>query len=372
MAVKILAQFTLIFWGWAFTLMPAAAAFSSLYVFGDGACTTTNYLNTGSSLYYGLRSSNGRVWVEVLAQRQGLTYIASNNWSYYGQTSSILVTNAASFKAPANATNALFAVWTCDADFVYDLQNAVLGPPYDASKLPLWTNVINLHLTNHFKALTNLYAKGLRNLVAPSATDLTQIPVFNGLFYNSPSAQAFVRERILSFNSGYLALLNNLKASRPNLNFWAPDLFHLLNDVEAHASQYGLTNALAAGVVSDVLDTASLSPWSLNGPGTNYIFWDSDDPTAKFHEVIADFIQQQISPPTLVGISPGAAKILLRLSNPPLGLSGFVEGKTDLATTNWGMELGFNSTNLSQTISVPAGAPPHFYRVRFPFAWAWP
>ena len=28
----------------------------------------------------------------------------------------------------------------------------------------------------------------------------------------------------------------------------------------------------------------------------NYIFWDQQDPTAKFHEIIADVAQQIISP----------------------------------------------------------------------------
>jgi len=81
------------------TVFRAQAGFTSLYIFGDGASTTTNYGVAPTNLYYGKRNSNGRVWVEVLAQRQGLgansiTNVSwsnsSNNWSYYGQYSSIL------------------------------------------------------------------------------------------------------------------------------------------------------------------------------------------------------------------------------------------------------------------------------------------
>jgi len=43
------------------------------------------------------------VWVEVLAQRQGLNYESSKNWSYYGHYSANLVTNVNSFAAPTNA-----------------------------------------------------------------------------------------------------------------------------------------------------------------------------------------------------------------------------------------------------------------------------
>ena len=41
-------------------VFPAQAAFTNLYVFGDGISTTTNN-TSGLPYYYGLRYSNGRV-----------------------------------------------------------------------------------------------------------------------------------------------------------------------------------------------------------------------------------------------------------------------------------------------------------------------
>src|SRR5690348_7122990 len=67
--------------------LPAQAAFPSLYVWGDGISTTTSNAFAGS-LYFGQRLSNGRVWVEVLAQRQGISYDSNKNVSYFGNTSS--------------------------------------------------------------------------------------------------------------------------------------------------------------------------------------------------------------------------------------------------------------------------------------------
>jgi hypothetical protein len=48
-------------------VLPAQAAFKSLYVFGDGLSTTTDNVQSPplSASYYGSRYSNGRVWVEV-------------------------------------------------------------------------------------------------------------------------------------------------------------------------------------------------------------------------------------------------------------------------------------------------------------------
>lgn len=100
-------------------VLPARAAFSSLYVFGDGVCSTTDNPQ-GGSLYYPYTYSNGRVWVQVLAQRQGLTYDASKNKSYFGHYSSFLAADVSQFSA-ADATNSLFVVWVNDADVVWDM-----------------------------------------------------------------------------------------------------------------------------------------------------------------------------------------------------------------------------------------------------------
>ena len=64
-------------------VLSSEAAFDLLYVFGDGVCSSTDNIY-GGSLYYPDTYCNGRVWVQVLAQRQGVTYDASKNLSYFG------------------------------------------------------------------------------------------------------------------------------------------------------------------------------------------------------------------------------------------------------------------------------------------------
>ena len=81
-------------------VFPVQAAFTSFYVFGDGLSAASNNLPVGP-WYYGDRWSNGRVWVEVLAQRQGLTFYFSNNISYFGNTSTNLVSEVNHFSPPA-------------------------------------------------------------------------------------------------------------------------------------------------------------------------------------------------------------------------------------------------------------------------------
>ena len=127
-----------------FTVVPVQAAFTALYIFGDSISTTTN--GPGGSFYYGQRNSNGRVWVEVLAQRQGLTYDSSKNWSYFGNTSTSLVANVSSFPAPVNANNALFVIWVNCADLFYPALN-------DGTSLSQWTSAINQSQTNHYTGI---------------------------------------------------------------------------------------------------------------------------------------------------------------------------------------------------------------------------
>jgi hypothetical protein len=356
-------------------VFPAQSAFTSLYIFGDGICTTTNNLLAGQ-YYYGLRRSNGRVWVEVLAQRLGLgansiTNVnwsnSTNNWSYWGQYSPNLVTNINNFPKPLDAATALFIVWVNDADFDDDMGN--LYTDY-GTNITQWTYAINQSLTNHWNIITNLYyAKGARTLIMPKAVDITEIPQFNTI--SSTNDKSFIRQRIIDFNTAFTTLLNQARTSLPGITIYEPDFFSLLDNVLTNAAAYGLTNVLSEGETTDVIES-SLTDLSLNGPGTNYIFWNADDPTAKFHAVLADITQQLISPAQISNLTVLNGSNRLVVANVPVGQNGLVIGRTNLVLGNWTTNANFNSTNTTQTIYVPASGPMWFYRLKFPYSWSWP
>jgi phospholipase/lecithinase/hemolysin len=351
-------------------VFPAQAEFTSLYIFGDGVCTTTNNTSGLTNYYYGKRYSNGRVWVEVLAQQQGLgansiTNVnwsnSTNNWSYYGQYSPNLVTNINSFHKPSDAATALFIVWVNDADFV-----GYMGSIYPSMNIVTWTNAINQSLTNHWNIITNLYyAKGARTLIMPKAVDITETPEYN----NSPN-KSFVRQRVIDFNTAFTPLLNQARASLPGITIYEPDFFSLLDNVLTNATAYGLTNALSNGQSIDAID--ALANASINGPGTNYIFWDPTDPTAKLHAVLADITQQLISPVQISNLTVLNGSNQLVVANIPIGQNGLVIGRTNLVLGNWTTNATFNSTNTTQTVFVPASGPRWFYRLKFTYSWTWP
>ncbi len=345
----------------AFVGVSAQAAFSSLYVFGDGVSTTTNNLQGGSLYYYGQRYCNGRVWVEVLAERQGMNYESNKNWSYFGHYSSDLVANINKFTNAPDASTALFVIWVANADFVFNINT------YPTNNTIAWSNAVNLSVTNHWRAITNLYAKGARTLVMPNAVDLMKVPAY---VYTPAPNKSFVRQRIVDFNTALGGMLLQARNSFSNLTIHVPDYFSLLDNMVTNAAAYGLTNALLAGQSVAALGDPALANYSTNGPGTNHIFWDDLDPTAKAHAVLADVTQQLISPVRFSSITSLGATNRLVVANVPVGRDGYVETGTNLVT--WTVLQPFDSTNTTQAVLLPKTDPFRFYRLRFPLSWSWP
>lgn len=395
----------------------AHATFTSLYAFSDGLSTTTNN-TSGLNYYYGKRNSNGRVWLEVLAQRLGLgansiTNVnwsnSSNNWSYYGQYSFNLITNLNHFSPPPDAATALFVVWVSDADSVNDMSTI-----YPSTNGTTWNNAINQSLANHWNIITNLYySKGARTIIMPNAVDITEIPVYGGLQVSAPAKRNFVRQQIINFNIGFDALVNQAQTSLTNLGsltIYEPDYFSLVDNMLTNTSTYGLTNPVSGGVSVYAVEQGTAYQ-KLNGPGTNYIFWDQMDPTAKVHEILADSVLQMVAPVqfgNITALSSSAAPVCvskLDIINMPVGLNGFVDGTTNLGQQGWTWtpvaNISSSFTTPSFVVNTPSLPPilgvggfgsiypggggssggtqstnlPSYwqsFRLRFPFAWSWP
>jgi phospholipase/lecithinase/hemolysin len=363
-------------------IFSAQAAFTNLYVFGDGISTTTNNTGGPANLYYGKRYSNGRVWVEVLAQRQGLgansitnvnwSY-STNNWSYFYNSSTTMLASVSSFQVPSgvNMSNILFVIWVNCADLWFPAT-------YSGTSMSEWTSAINQAQANHYKAVTNLYAKGARSLIMPNAVDLSTIPEFN-----TSANVNFIHLRCLDYNIAFSNTLNRIRASCPNLTLYAPDFFALLTNMLAHPANYGLTNALCDGVSIDAIDAKycdshTYPSAATNGYGTNYIFWNIDNPTAMVHAWMANTAQQLISQPRISQITalPGSNRLVM--ANVPAGQYGQVLGRTNLLLGNWTTNMLFNgtntfaTTNTTQTVYVTNSGPLRFYRLKFLYSWTWP
>jgi hypothetical protein len=350
-----------------FLLLGAAAfrvqaVFSALYVFGDGISTTTNN-TSGLPYYYGKRYSNGRVWVEVLAQRQGLLYDSNKNWSYFYNSSTTLVTHVNSFNAPTNATNALFIIWVNCADLWFPAT-------YAGTTMSTWTNAINQSQTNHYKAATNLYfAKGVRTLIMPNAVDISTIPEFNW----SGNA-SFIHRMCTNYNVAFSNTVNRIRATCTNLTLYTPDFFSLLTNILAHSASYGVTNALCDGLSVDAVHAMNCGfpSAATNGFGTNLIFWNENNPTAMVHAWMANTAQQLVSPASINQLVAFSGSNRLDLTNVPVGQNGLVLGCTNLALPAWKTNATFAATNVAQSVYISTTNPLSYYRLRYLYSWTWP
>ena len=343
-------------------IVPTRAAFTSLFIFGDGLSTTTNNASTGP-LYYGKRYSNGRVWVEVLAQRQGLLYDSNKNWSYFYNSSTTLVTHVSNFNAPADASNALFVVWVNCADLWFP---AYLNP----GNMSVWTNAINRSQANHFLAVSNLYfTKGARTLIMPNAVDLSTIPEFNNSSYAN-----FTHLRCLEYNAAFSNTLNQIRASCPDLKLYTPDFFGLLTNMLAHPTDYGLTNALGNGKSIDALRAQNygMPSAATNGFGTNFIFWNLNNPTAMVHTWMANMVQQMISPVRLSQLTVLVGSNRLDLANVPIGQNGLVLACSNLLSPAWQTNVTLIGTDATQSVYVSNPDPLAYYRLKCLYSWVWP
>ena len=145
----------------------------------------------------------------------------------------------------------------------------------------------------------------------------------------------------------------------------------------AHPDNYGVTNVLKNGLSIDAVTYYNnLSLPISTGPGTNFVFWDPTDPTAKVHSIMASTAQQMISPAQIGKLTAFAGSNRLDLINVPVytnvPLNGLVLSRTNLALGNWTTNLAFSTTNQSQSVWATNAGPQVFYRLKFPYVWAWP
>jgi phospholipase/lecithinase/hemolysin len=366
-SIKMLAMFRFLFLWMALAVPRASAGFSSIYVFGDGVSNTNNVPTSGGATnYHGDRFCNGRVFVEVLSDWQGVTFDDTKNKSNFGNDSSVLLTNVNNLDLSAftqqQVANFLFIVWANNADFV-DFAG-VIDTPY-GDEVP-WDASISQSLSNHVAAVTTLYNKGARKIVMPNAVDIMRTPFYNDF---DEDDRLFVRQQIDGidgiggYNRQFKAAMTGAMIGKPGLQIFLPDTFAFFEQVLGNPESFGMVNPAPLNVGG--LDAGNLT---LQGPGAQYVFWDEFHPTAKFQMHLAAFIQQIISPVKVNSISLSGGNVHLQLENIPLGRAGVVLGSPNLQAP-WSEDAVIGTTN---PVVFPASGAKRFYRAAFPVVWTWP
>ena len=251
----------------------------------------------------GHRPTNGRVWVEVMAQEMGLTEWAKpayrdpaygnyavaygraigSDYDFVPKSLSAQVhdweVNGYCTYAPMDDT--LFIVDSAYFDLL-DIM-AVMAPP--EPDIGAAMAIMNGMATSIAANIDRLYECGARNLVFMTLPPMEYGPIANG---GLPPDQ-IVPALSLMFNAYFLQpIVVQPNLERMDFNFSAVDTFDLFGGFVMHPELYGFTN------VTD----ACVTPYVTNGAfcknRDEYVFWDQLHPTKKVHALIAEHVLEQL------------------------------------------------------------------------------
>lgn len=320
-------------------------SFTGLYAFGDSLSDTgRNPSQPGT--YFNGRYSNGALWVKYLSTQLGFAYDPSRNFAFAGSTSSNLAAQVSQLVANTNLDNALFTLWTGGNDFI---DNASL-----AINDPAWSAVINAAVMNITNALGSLYALGAREILVGNIPNIAQIPAAANL---PPFYQSYLTTKVGIFNSQLNAGITLVRQRCPGLQIYQLDMYALFGNCYNTPANYGFTV-----VKNDVLDDTSLTDKSFDGPGRNYLFWDSIHPTTKTHALIAQSAFQLVAVQSTLQKTAGTWNLFLNHLSPAVSYT--VQSSPDLSSWSDYQTLKATSTNATVSLTNAVGER-LFYRVKY-------
>ncbi len=323
-----------------------APTFSKIYVFGDSLSDPGNLFQTTLSVQpfeklfgldipvvpdtpfsFGGRFSNGPVWVENLASNLGLNLTPSTELSilnpflpipspitidFNGFQPSLKVSPFFQGATTTQSVNFAFGAATTGqngtaefGDFIPGLQQQVewfvndhllAGQPADPDALNIIWAGANDYLGlpnpnpvdtvgNISTSIISLFDLGARNFLVPNLPDLGQIPLASTL---EPIAATQLSALTEAHNLLLDQTIDALTRSLNDINIIQLDINSLFERAILTPSEFGLTN------VSDpFINPITGSPGA--GNPDQYLFWDLIHPTARVHDIVADFALDTIA-----------------------------------------------------------------------------
>jgi phospholipase/lecithinase/hemolysin len=331
------------------TLSSAASrgsTFSAYYAFGDSLSDTGRNPATPAGSYYNGRWSNGPLWVEYLSADLGLAYNPSNNWAISGSTSSNLLSQIANVPSSPALHTALFSVLSGGNDF---LNNVTLGVNDSAWALVVTDAVSNITLT-----VTTLYTNGAREVIVGNLPNLGQTPAFN----SAPAGYAsYVDTKVSLFNNLLQSSMTNAMQKDPGLRVYLVNFNATLSNVLNAPTAYGFTVT-----TNGALEDPNLTDKSFNGPGANYVFWDTVHPTTKMHALIGAAAYAAVG--VEMALSGKGTNFNLTVNNLYPGLPYTIQSSTNLMS--WSTYQAFTASATNSIVSVTNKSNRQaFYRINY-------
>ena len=275
--LAVLALFTLIM-VIATSSVQSSQQINQIYVFGDSLSDVGNIFRSTGGVYppnppyFQGRYSNGRVWVEYLAEKLALNPKQTTNFAYGGaMTGRIrnngipgLLTQVETFTKSQKDINqnALYVIWSGANDYIYGAADSA-------------TPVRNIS-----SAIELLASSGARKILVANLPDLGNLPATR----NNASSQA-LSTLTNAHNQGLDKALVGLHQKFDAIQIGEVDVNSLYRDAISNPGKYGFTNVTSA---------------CLNNKATcdnpdKFLFWDGIHPTTATHKILGEAAFKAVS-----------------------------------------------------------------------------
>lgn len=257
-----------------------APAINGLYVFGDSLSDTGMVFQSTAGAYppnppyFEGRYSNGRVWVEYLADRLRLSPDQASSFAWGGARTggagssttsqlainsfvpSLLTQTQLFIEAhPQVNPDTLYVLWAGANDYLQGETNPAIP------------------LANTTKVLTALINAGATKFLVANLPDLGLLPLTR-LRVDSEELSALTQ----SHNQGLQRSLNQLSQQHPDLQIATLEVNQLYQAAITNPPSFGFTT----------VTRACLSSTSVCDNPDNFLFWDSIHPTTAAHQSLGE------------------------------------------------------------------------------------
>ena len=245
---------------------------NQLYVFGDSLSDVGTVFQTSGGMYppqqtyFQGRYSNGRIWVEYLAERLKIKSSQVNNFACGGATSGSenntfvpgLLTQVQSFTKKHPRTlpnNALYVLWAGANDYLQGVSS------------------VTVPVENMTRAISSIANIGAKNILVANIPDLGQLPATRNSV-NSARLSALTT----AHNQSLRRKLKLLAQQYPHLQIVMLDANTLYSLAIAQKAAFGFTN----------VQSACLSNNRTCGNPDQFLFWDGIHPTTAAHRILGE------------------------------------------------------------------------------------
>jgi phospholipase/lecithinase/hemolysin len=246
---------------------------------------------TPSPPYAPGKTSNGKLWIEFVAESLGASAAGSRfggtNFAYSGaRTTAVaggapqLVPNMAvqleQYLVSVGYVSSPQTLYLVDGvSFGNDAKDALTLAATDPTAP---TRIVTNAVTSIVTIMQRLYASGARHIVLLNSTNLGLTPLAQVL---GPAAVAATTQLSAAFNGALAQQVPAIKAISPGLNIYTVDVFALSNQAAANPASLGLTNGTEP-CLNVFLPVPTLCP----NPSV-YFYWDDYHGTQEAHRQIA-------------------------------------------------------------------------------------